>query len=518
MIHTLPAAVIPLHAPRTPVTVAVGIPETVNLADSFAIARFTCDNGLGTFDVQLYTADTPSTVANFLAYVDNHAYTGGSYGNTFIHRSIPGFMIQGGGYLVKSGPGDWLDASYLFYADRYAPVQNEPGISNVRGTLAMAKLADDPNSATNEWFFNLADNSGNLDYQNGGFTVFGDVLGSGMDVVDQVAAIPTYNASMITSAFSDLPIIGYLGAADPGHLASFSSISRIEGLSYAVAGTTPGTLSATVQSGATLVLQSSAAGVTTGTVQLTATSGTDTYTLNLPVLITGTCPTITTTSPLPTGTQGLAYHTILTATGGATPYTWAIADGSLPAGLALSGSGILSGTATATGAASFTVQVTGSNTLASTQPFSLTIVPDLTYAAWIASYPGVGSQTAFDDDPDGDGIRNGLENYLGTDPGQPSGGGQGLTQVAGTPLKFTFRHTRSHTAATDVTAGYEWSPDLAQWYAAGATGNGVTVTLAPTVIINRAPPQNDEIEVTATVTGGSTEKLFVRLNVTRNPP
>ena len=72
----------------------------------------------------------------------------------------------------------------------------------------MAKLQDDPNSATNEWFINLADNSTNLDGQNGGFTVFGEVVGDGMQVADAIAAVPVWNAG---STFSDLPLIDFPG-------------------------------------------------------------------------------------------------------------------------------------------------------------------------------------------------------------------------------------------------------------------------------------------------------------------
>jgi peptidyl-prolyl cis-trans isomerase A (cyclophilin A) len=146
---------------------------------------------LGTIDVKLYDKATPLTVANFLKYAKS-----GVYKNSFIHRSVPGFVIQGGGYswgtTLKAVPAN-------------PPVKNEfsSNRSNLRGTIAMAKLGNDPNSATSQWFFNLADNSANLDNQNGGFTVFGKVLSLGMNVVDAIAALPTV---YVGGAFSDLPL------------------------------------------------------------------------------------------------------------------------------------------------------------------------------------------------------------------------------------------------------------------------------------------------------------------------
>ncbi|MDH5629119.1 MAG: peptidylprolyl isomerase, partial [Gammaproteobacteria bacterium] len=73
-------------------------------------------------------------------------------------------------------------------------------------------LANDPNSATNQWFFNLADNSNNLDFQNEGFTVFGEVTASGMDIVDQIAALPKYN---LGGALTSIPLQNYDGNSIP---------------------------------------------------------------------------------------------------------------------------------------------------------------------------------------------------------------------------------------------------------------------------------------------------------------
>jgi len=150
----------------------------------------------GAVEIELFDEETPETVANFLKYVND-----GDYVNSFIHRSDPGFVVQGGGFT-------FVDGTFVSIPTD-PPVINEPGISNLRGTLAMAKVSGDPNSATSQWFFNLADNSANLDNTNGGFTVFGQVNGDGMDVIDQIAALQVWNAG---GALGELPLIDYSGA------------------------------------------------------------------------------------------------------------------------------------------------------------------------------------------------------------------------------------------------------------------------------------------------------------------
>ncbi|MDD2760782.1 MAG: peptidylprolyl isomerase [Methylomonas sp.] len=148
---------------------------------------------LGVIDIELFDDGAPSTVANFLSYVES-----GAYDHSFLHRSVPGFVIQGGGYQI-------VDNAIQPIATR-APVVNEFSAqrSNVRGTVAMAKQANNPDSATNQWFFNLSDNAANLDSQNGGFTVFGRVIGKGMEVVDAMTNLPIRNAG---GAYSQLPLM-----------------------------------------------------------------------------------------------------------------------------------------------------------------------------------------------------------------------------------------------------------------------------------------------------------------------
>lgn len=161
--------------------------------------------GVGSVGIVLYAGAAPATVANFLAYVT--AEGAGSYDGSFIHRSIPGFIVQGGGYRPIGG------IAFESVTDR-PPVVNEPGIPNLRGTLAMAKLGGNPDSATNEWFVNLDDNRGNLDYQNEGFSVFGRVAGNGMDVIDFITALPRGGYNTITvdggsrpGLLTDVPVL-----------------------------------------------------------------------------------------------------------------------------------------------------------------------------------------------------------------------------------------------------------------------------------------------------------------------
>lgn len=130
------------------------------------------------------------------------------------------------------------------------------------------------------------------------------------------------------------------------------------------------------------------------------------------------------------------------------------------------------------------------------------------YTAWIASYPGVGSLTAFTADADGDGIENGLENLFGTDP---SVSNQGIVQVAKTGNTVTFQHPQNATPASDVSAAYVWSTDLATFNADGASAGGSTVSFATSTV-------EGTTTVTATITGTVPAKLFVAMKATQATP
>lgn len=151
------------------------------------------NTSLGDIDLLLFPESDPITVENFLSYVRK-----GAYNNSVIHRSVPAFIIQSGGYNFTAGQFRTIPTD--------PPIQNEFRTSNTRGTIAMAKLGGNINSATSQWFFNLADNSSNLNIQNGGFTVFGRVL-AGLQIIDQIAAVPIYRLN--SGALTDTPLLNY---------------------------------------------------------------------------------------------------------------------------------------------------------------------------------------------------------------------------------------------------------------------------------------------------------------------
>jgi len=172
-------------------------------APAVADTIVTFTTNLGAFDVQLYDSQVPTTVANFLNYVN-----AGQYSDTIFHRSTTydptGIQIvQGGGFGFSGG---W------FAVSQNAPIPLEAGLPNLRGTIAMART-NEPDSATSQWFFNVTDNPG-LDPSPGvnGYAVFGAVLGDGMQVIDAIAALSAYDANLPiigqpTGPFGELPLI-----------------------------------------------------------------------------------------------------------------------------------------------------------------------------------------------------------------------------------------------------------------------------------------------------------------------
>ena len=144
---------------------------------------------LGNIVVELDPAKAPRSTNNFLTYAQ-----GGFYSDTIFHRVIAGFVVQGGGFTsgLVAVPG------------ALAPIalESNTGLTNLRGTIAMARTAA-PDSATSQFYFNLADNPA-LDYKDAGspgYAVFGKVV-QGTDVMDAIGASPTGTAN----GFTDVPL------------------------------------------------------------------------------------------------------------------------------------------------------------------------------------------------------------------------------------------------------------------------------------------------------------------------
>ncbi len=140
------------------------------------------DTTAGKITLELYPEAAPKTVENFLAYVKGKQYDG-----TQFHRVIDGFMIQGGGFTADFSPKPTRPPIV-----NEAEMSSKAGLKNGPGTIAMARTSD-PNSATNQFFINVNDNS-RLNFRSPdpsgiGYTVFGKVI-TGMDVVNKMAKAP----------------------------------------------------------------------------------------------------------------------------------------------------------------------------------------------------------------------------------------------------------------------------------------------------------------------------------------
>ncbi len=176
-----PAPAAPVATPAAPTTPATPAAPTTPAAPAaptadakVAFVKMTTNKG--DIIIELDRVKAPISTENFLKYVNK-----GQYNGTVFHRVIKDFMIQGGGFdgTLTEKPTD-------------APIKNEctNGLSNARGTIAMART-NDPNSATAQFYINTVDNK-MLDGRPGrpGYAVFGKVV-DGMNTVDAIRAVKT---------------------------------------------------------------------------------------------------------------------------------------------------------------------------------------------------------------------------------------------------------------------------------------------------------------------------------------
>jgi len=161
-----------------------------------AHAYIEMETSLGTIKLELNGRQAPITVGHFLDLVDS-----GFYDGTIFHRVMPGFMAQGGGYTPGLKLKETIDT---------IPNESGNGMTNARGTIAMARTSD-PHSADSQFFINVADNS-RLDPTkapfNGrwGYTVFGQVI-EGMEVVDEIVNSRTGPGGEFSKDVPVVPVI-----------------------------------------------------------------------------------------------------------------------------------------------------------------------------------------------------------------------------------------------------------------------------------------------------------------------
>lgn len=165
---------------------------------------------LGDLLLQLYDADKPATAGNFQRYITN-----GLYRDSIIQRWEAGFVIQGGGYWItnRNTTNAWFSAVVPF-----GNITNEYNVgrtfSNTYGTIAMARVSGQTNSANSEWFINLTNNAF-LDSVDGGFTVFGKTL-LGTNVLNRFNDTSTNSgiwyvdlSTTVSADFATLPVLAY---------------------------------------------------------------------------------------------------------------------------------------------------------------------------------------------------------------------------------------------------------------------------------------------------------------------
>ena len=236
---------------------------------------YVIETPLGDIPVELYPNMAPQTVANFQAYADS-----GDWDGSLVHRSVPGFVIQGGGYRQVGGNYATIPTD--------PPVANEPCLSNTTGTIAMARLGGQPNSATSQWFINLANNT-SLDSPTAASRRSGAWSDTAWSVAQAIAALPRFDTLAylqlpFNQIFRDLPVFSL--PTDPPGGYGCSRAAPVFGLSVEPPTTRPPSSStrraAAARSCRSCSIRSARGAGATGPPDVPCTSGRSVYEINLP--------------------------------------------------------------------------------------------------------------------------------------------------------------------------------------------------------------------------------------------
>ncbi len=273
-------------------------PVQIDLRNHFGVPGVTgqivqFNTSLGRINVEMLATDAPRNVSNFLSYVAKTAYD-----NTLIHRVDPlngvvAAIVHGGGYPANPLPP--APAPIL----RNPPVPLEYRVPLSRGTLAAYHAPNEPDGATSEWFFNVLDNSATLGpTTDGGYTVFGRIIGTGLSVVEQIAQVPAFSIS--GTPFTRFPVRNFsatLTQLTSANLVAVNSVRVVPiyppsagdptaVLAFAVTPPAASGIITTTVSGSTLTLTPLAVGAVSVTVRAVDSNGNaslpTTFTVNVP--------------------------------------------------------------------------------------------------------------------------------------------------------------------------------------------------------------------------------------------
>jgi len=493
-------------------TMSVGdSPLSIPLASTFsdpdsesavAISLPGADGTPGARSITIILNDTvtPITVANFRAYLNNAS--DGYVGSVF-HRLVQGFVLQGGAF--RSSPLVGAASNALVGVTKLAAIQNEPGLPNIAGTLAMAKLGGDPNSATTDFFFNLADNTANLDFQNEGFSVFGRVAQPSISTLSALASLP-----LPPTAASGQPA-NYQVLINPVVVAS---------------NTTSGSTTVVPASFASIVagMGVSGPGIPANTF-VNSVNGTTNITLSNAATATGTSVSLSygdsaafssmpynaATAPAPPidASKLVRINSVTSSVPVLSGYSASSSNTSVAttslAGTNLSLSAVTPGTST------ISLQVTDLDGNQLQTPLTFQVTVNNTLSNWASTEGLASGQDGPDADPDLDGRKNLLEYALMSSPGTANGSAEPalntITDGADKKATITFKVRKF----ASLTYTVEGSSNLSSWTPVWSSSDGFAVP-AVSAAVNNADHTLVTIEDSVPFSEGTPR--FLRLKVT----